>query len=65
MKYVLKFTKTALDDLDKHKKSGDQVIIKKINLLLNELLEHPRIGTGQPEMLKHDLQGIYPRRINK
>ncbi len=29
MKYVLKFTKTALDDLDKHKKSGDQVIIKK------------------------------------
>jgi len=33
--------------------------------LLNELLEHPRIGTGQPEMLKHDLQGIYSRRINK
>ena len=26
---------------------------------------HPITGTGQPEMLKHNLQGLYSRRINK
>ncbi|MCB0506479.1 MAG: Txe/YoeB family addiction module toxin [Cyclobacteriaceae bacterium] len=28
-------------------------------------MEHPTTGTGQPEMLKHDLAGLYSRRINK
>jgi len=28
-------------------------------------MEHPITGTGQPEMLKHDLAGLYSRRINK
>jgi toxin YoeB len=28
-------------------------------------MEHPTKGTGQPEMLKHDLAGLYSRRINK
>ena len=65
MSYILEFTKTALSDIEKHKKSGDRAILKKINQLLNELMEHPRTGTGQPEMLKHDLQGLYSRRINK
>ena len=26
---------------------------------------HPTTGTGQPEMLKHNLEGLYSRRINK
>jgi len=26
---------------------------------------HPRTGTGQPEKLKHDLEGLYSRRINR
>ncbi|MDP4228265.1 MAG: Txe/YoeB family addiction module toxin, partial [Bacteroidota bacterium] len=25
----------------------------------------PTTGTGQPELLKHDLAGLYSRRINK
>jgi len=65
MTYTLAFTKTALSDIQKHKKSGDRAILIKVNKILNELLEHPRTGTGQPEILKHDLQGLYSRRINR
>jgi toxin YoeB len=65
MSYILKFSKIALDDIAKHKKSGDTAILKKIEKLLNELREHPTTGAGQPEVLKHNLQGLYSRRINK
>ncbi|MBK6265056.1 Txe/YoeB family addiction module toxin [Marivirga sp. S37H4] len=65
MSYTLEFSKTALADIEKHKKSGDKSTLKKIEKLLNELLEHPTKGTGQPERLKHDLAGLYSRRINK
>lgn len=46
MSYTLEFTKNALNDIEKHKKSGNQSILKKIQQLLNELREHPTIGTG-------------------
>lgn len=65
MSYTLEFSETALEDIEKHKKSGDKAVLKKIEKLLNELMEHPTTGTGQPEMLKHDLAGLYSRRINK
>jgi len=65
MTYVLEFTNQALEDIEKHKKSGDQSTLRKIQRLLNELREHPRTGTGQPERLKHELDGLYSRRINK
>jgi toxin YoeB len=62
MSYRLEFSKTALEDIEKHKKSGDKPTLRKIEKLLNELMEHPTKGTGQPEMLKHDLAGLYSRR---
>ena len=65
MSYTLDFSKTALKDIEKHKKSGDKATLKKIEKLLNELMEHPTTGTGQPEMLKHDLAGLHSRRINQ
>ena len=65
MSYTLEFTETAIADIEKHKKSGDKAVLKKIEKLLNELMEHPTTGTGQPETLKHDLAGLYSRRINK
>jgi toxin YoeB len=65
MSYVLNFSKTALKDIEKHRKSGNKVTLKKIEKLLNELIEHPMTGTGQPEILKHDLAGLYSRRINQ
>ena len=65
MSYTLEFTETAIADIEKHKKSGDKAVLKKVEKLLNELMEHPTTGTGQPEILKHDLAGLYSRRINK
>ncbi len=65
MNYKLKLTKIALSDIQLHKKSGNKSILKKIDVLLNELMLHPRKGTGRPEKLKYDLEGLYSRRINK
>jgi len=65
MRFTLEFSEIAWADIKKHKKSGDKVILKKIEKLLNELMEHPTIGTGQPEQLKHNLSGLYSRRINQ
>jgi toxin YoeB len=65
MSYTLEFTETALADIEKHKKSGDKAVLKKIEKLLNELMEHPTTGNGQPEILKLNLAGLYSRRINK
>ena len=58
MSYILEFSDQALEDINKHKKTGDQSVLKKIQRLLKELMEHPREGTGQPEMLKHELAGL-------
>ena len=65
MSYTLEFSEIALSDIKKHKKSGDKSVLKKIEKLLNELMEHPTTGTGQPEQLKHNLAGLYSRRINQ
>lgn len=58
MNYVLEFTDHALEDIEKHKKVGNQSVLKKLQRLFNELREHPMIGTGQPEELKHELAGL-------
>ena len=65
MSYTLAFSENALADIEKHKKSGDKAALKKIDKLLNELMEHPTTGTGQPEQLKYNLTGLYSRRINQ
>lgn len=65
MTYRLIFSFEALKDLKKHKRAGDKKILQKIELLLNELKLHPKRGTGQPEKLKHNLEGFYSRRISK
>lgn len=65
MSYVIELTKTALEDIERHKKSGDLKVLKKIDELLNELLEHPHSGTGQPEILKNQTEATYSRRINR
>ena len=65
MSYVLEFSENALADIEKHKQSGDKSVLKKIEKLLNELMEHPTKGTGKPEQLKHELAGLYSRRINQ
>ena len=36
---------------------------KKLGKLLEELMEHPRTGTGKPEQLKGDRSGQWSRHI--
>ena len=42
----------------------DKVILNKFNKLIKETQRTPFSGTGQPEPLKHLLQGCWSRRIN-
>lgn len=65
MAYQLDFTDKAKDDIAFFKMSGNKPILKKIKSLLEELTEHPFTGTGKPEILKHNLAGLWSRRINQ
>jgi toxin YoeB len=65
MNYILDFTRKAKEDLEFFKKSGNKAILRKINLLIEEILESPFVGTGKPEPLKYDLIGFWSRRINR
>lgn len=62
--YTLEFEEQALKDIKTLKKS-DKTAYNKLTKLLDELIEHPRTGTGSPEALKHKFSGYYSRRINK
>gem|GEM_PF-2362255 len=46
MAYHLDFTDKALDDIDFHRKPGTKPILKKLQILLEELAEHLLEGTG-------------------
>lgn len=63
--YIIEYTESAITDLKQHKKSGNKPVLNKIQKLISELKVHPYEGTGQPEPLKHNLQGFWSRRINK
>jgi len=65
MGYHLDFTDKAKEDIAFHKKAGNKALLNKLLVLLEELTEHPFTGTGKPEPLKHDLSGMWSRRINR
>jgi toxin YoeB len=57
------FTPTAWDDylwFQEH----DRKLLKRINLLLQDIMRSPFDGIGKPEPLKADLTGYWSRRIN-
>jgi len=65
MTYHLDFSDKANSEIEFHKKSGNKSVLKKLLVLLNELANTPEEGTGKPELLKHQLSGLWSRRINK
>lgn len=65
MSYKIKFSKQAFKDIERFKKSGNQAILKKLKILLDEMVINPKKGTGKPEILKHDYAGYWSRRINR
>jgi toxin YoeB len=42
----------------------DRKLLKRINLLIQDILRTPFEGIGKPEPLKGDLTGYWSRRIN-
>jgi toxin YoeB len=64
-KFRVKIEKIAENDIQKHLKSGNKSTIRKIEIILLELSEHPYTGIGQPEQLKYELSGYWSRRINQ
>jgi len=55
MSYSITITLEAKQDILNLRKSGDKMALKKLDILLNELREHPKTGTGKPEMLRNRL----------
>lgn len=65
MKYAIVFLPEAEEDLKRLKKSGNKTLLRKLNVLLEEISEHPTFGTGKPEQLKHYNEPTWSRRISK
>lgn len=65
MSYELKFTTTAIHDIEDLKKSGNKPLLVRLLKLLEELTEHPRTGLGNPEELKYQFTACWSRRINQ
>lgn len=61
----INFTNTSKTHLLYWKKSGNLKIQKKITLLILAIQESYFTGIGKPEPLKHNLSGLWSRRINK
>ncbi len=64
MSYDIQNTVDAEKDFERHRKSGNKKVLQKIDALLNELREHPKTGTGKPELLKHYKAPTWSRRIS-
>lgn len=43
---------------------NDRRILKRINILIQDIQRTPFSGIGKPEALKHGLSGYWSRRIN-
>ncbi|MCO5249888.1 MAG: Txe/YoeB family addiction module toxin [Candidatus Kapabacteria bacterium] len=65
MIYNIEITEVAENDIRKLRKSGDKALLKKLNLLFDELREHPYTGSGQIEQLKFFKEPTFSRRINR
>jgi toxin YoeB len=60
----LEFRKQALEDLS-FWKQNDRKKLLRIRDILNSIKREPYGGIGKPEKLKHDLAGLWSRRIDK
>lgn len=64
MAILIEYTLKAKEDIDHFKSSGQTQILKKIRSLVEAIAENPYSGIGKPEPLRHNLQGLWSRRIN-
>lgn len=62
--YDIVFSPRAQADIAKLKRD-EPIAHKKVIKLVNELMDHPRTGTGKPEPLTGDRSGQWSRRITQ
>lgn len=60
---ILSWAETAWEDY-LYWQVTDKKMLKRINLLIADILRHPFAGIGEPEPLKHNWSGYWSRRIN-
>jgi toxin YoeB len=65
MTYTVTFSAKAQQHIEDWERSGNETVLRKVVALKSELENHPREGTGKPEMLKDNLSGLWSRRINR
>lgn len=61
---ILSWAENAWDDY-LYWQSIDKKTLKRINLLIKDILRHPFEGMGDPEPLKHNWSGYWSRRIDR
>jgi toxin YoeB len=61
--YRVKFSPQAEEDVKRLNRQSPSNI-KKLTKLIKELQEHPRMGTGQVERLKHYEEETWSRRLS-
>lgn len=64
MSFEIAFSEEFFNDIKKHQKSGNKILLKKIDSFLTEIRENPTMGTGKPEQLKYFETEIWSRRID-
>ena len=62
--YRVKLLPSAEEDMIRLRRSEPKAFNKALDLL-DELMEHPRTGTGHPEPLSGDRAGQWSRRITR
>lgn len=61
---LISLTKRAQTDY-RWMEANEPRLYKKIDRIIDELIEHPFMGTGKPEPLKHEFSGWWSRRISQ
>ena len=63
MRSKLVWTNAAWEDYV-YWQSQDKKTLKRINLLVKEVMRDPEVGIGKPEPLRENLSGFWSRRID-
>lgn len=63
-RYKVMLSVEAAKDIERHRRSGDKAVNKRIERILNELSVHPQTGAGNPERLRYALSGYWSRRLS-
>lgn len=64
-KYKIALSDRAKGHLSEWEKSGQLIVLKKIERIFNELSNTPFTGIGSPEPLKYNLTDFWSRQIDK